>query len=207
VEQSDSCWERTVVSSWLRSAGDARMSKSIGQLGLALICLLMLPAPAWTASQEIPGDYSVALKSWVPGHGKPGLWSVVMLSPAGPPTSNVCLSLASGLRALGGVVSSKGTSCLIVHDIGSDGSISIDSNCRTSDPKATVTMHMVLSSDPKRISISMRSDAGGEPFNWSETMSYLGDCPVPMRPDQKVLNLTLGPDGKLKEREPASKLR
>jgi hypothetical protein len=183
------------------------MSKSIGPTGLEIICLLTLAAPAWTASQEAPGAYSAALKSWAPGGGKPGLWSVAMLSPAGSSTGNVCLrSFAAGVPPLGGEVNPKNASCVIVHNTGSGGSVSTDSNCRISDPKSTLTVHEVLSSDPKRISMSLSSDASGEPFNWTETMSYLGDCPVPMRPDQKVLNLTLGPDGKLKEREP-TKLR
>ena len=207
VEQCGSCCGRTVVNSSLRSAGDARMSKSIGRPGLTLICLLTLPTPAWTASQEPPGDYSAALKSWAPGHGKPGLWSVAMSSPAGPYTSNLCFSLATGLPALEGVASSKGNSCVVAYNTGPDGDVSVDSNCRISDPKATLTMHTVFSSSPKRISMTMRSDVDGKPFTLTETMSYLGDCPVSMRPDQRVVNLTLGPDGKFRETEPASKLR
>jgi len=186
---------------------DAQMLKWIGPTALGIICVLTLVAPAWTNDQETTGDYSVALKSWVPGGGKPGLWHATMSSPAGPTTGNMCIDFANGVPVLAGYARAAGNSCVFAHFIGVDGYISIDTTCRIADPKGAIVVHEVLLPNPKAISISARSDLGGQSFEWTEALSYLGDCPVPMHPEHKVLALTLRPDGTFKEKEPTFNLR
>lgn len=174
------------------------MSKSLAR-GLALACLLYLVAPAQTAGQEAGTD-SDAVKRWDPAAGKPGLWGETMTTPFGASTSSVCLNLTSGTAVLGGEAHQD--SCDFTHVVGPDGSITTNATCRPAGQGSAVVLREALSSDHKRILLSVHNLVGGNAVDWTQTFSFLGECPVSMRPDQKVLMLMRGPDGKLEEWRP-----
>jgi hypothetical protein len=148
-----------------------------------------------------PANSAASIPAWL---AKPSLWTVVRTSSiqTAPKTERMCLNPVGAKAMFSGPAAPSSPNCHLVRATDPDGGAHTSYACKQpgNGTSMTTTLQVDISAD-KRL-IHQRSDFQSEPPlpppldkpMWNEaTMTYAGDCPLPMRPDQAVIEIQ--PDG------------